>query len=391
MSVDYLTEDPIVPPNQKFVALSLWMNDDMKSVKLLKVNGAFSSIEEVEDQLKIITKKGHYNFYMEVGKWGAFDPLPNNCNLNDQLNDMMKRHLVYMHKKTFDFEQRKYIMIINNLNDNIQIKQNEMKDYEQNNNIESATKTNNQINELMKKVKEYKESLEEVDNKINNMEIDTKYENSKVPENFNQNVPLELKGTSKRQDELIPDQNWYCVSFLSEVGISLVGIKISGLFDTEESGKEHSLALRTINDSMNILVGKTFSWMPFNPEPDSIEAGESEYADPTLNDTMKKKKENEHKAKLFHEYRKYEEIKKNINNLITNKKKELDTTKETNDDHKIATIDDQIAKLEAKMKEYDDKSDEIAMQIDPNLVKNKYLQTSEEVKEDENKTKTMEI
>ena len=389
MSVDYLTEDPIVPPNQKFVVLSFWMNEDMKNVKLVKVSGAFPTIEEAQDQVKVITKKGHYNFYIEVGKWCAFDPLPNNNNLNDQLNDMMKRHLIQMHKKTFDFDQRKYLMIINNLNDNIQIKQNEMKDYEQNNNVELATKTNNQINELLKKLKEYKELLEEVDNKINNMEIDTKYENNKLPENFNQNVPLILKGTSKRQDELIPDQNWYCISFLNEEGNSLVGIKISGVFDIEESAKDHASSLRTINDSIDILIGKTFSWMPFNPDPNSIEAGESEYADPTLNETMKKKKENEHKAKLFHEYRKYEEIKKNIGNLITNKKKDLDITKETNDDHKIATIDDQIDKLEAKMKEYEEKSNEIAMQIDPNLVKNKTLQTVEELKEDE--TKIMEI
>ena len=389
MSVDYLTEDPIVPPNQKFVVLSFWMNEDMKNVKLVKVSGAFPTIEEAQDQVKVITKKGHYNFYIEVGKWCAFDPLPNNNNLNDQLNDMMKRHLIQMHKKTFDFDQRKYLMIKNNLNDNIQIKQNEMKDYEQNNNVELATKTNNQINELLKKLKEYKELLEEVDNKINNMEIDTKYENNKLPENFNQNVPLILKGTSKRQDELIPDQNWYCISFLNEEGNSLVGIKISGVFDIEESAKDHASSLRTINDSIDILIGKTFSWMPFNPDPNSIEAGESEYADPTLNETMKKKKENEHKAKLFHEYRKYEEIKKNIGNLITNKKKDLDITKETNDDHKIATIDDQIDKLEAKMKEYEEKSNEIAMQIDPNLVKNKTLQTVEELKEDE--TKIMEI
>jgi hypothetical protein len=391
MSVDYLTEDPIVPPNQKFVVISFWMNEDMKSVKLFKVSGAFQTVEEAQDQLKVISKKGHYNFYMEVGKWSAFDPLPNSGNLSDQLNEMMKRHLVQMHKKTCDFDQRKYLMIINNLNDNIQIKQNEMKEYEQNNNIELASKANNQINELMKKLKEYKEMLEVVDNKINNMNIDTKYENKNTPENFNQNVPLMLKGTSKRIDELIPDQNWYCVSFLAEEDKSLVGIKISGLFDTEESAKDQCSSLRTINDSVDIFLGKTFSWMPFNPESDSIEAGESDYADPTLNDTMKKKKENEHKAKLFHEYRKYEEIKKNIANLINNKKKELDITKETNDDHKIATIDEQIVKLEAKMKEYDSKSDEIAMQIDPNLVKNKNVQSIEEIKEDENKTKTMEI
>ena len=389
MSVDYLTKDAIIPPNQKFCVMSLWMDDDKKSIKYLKVSGAFLTVEEAQEQVQILKQPGHYNFVAEVGSWNAFDPVPNKGDLNDQLNKMMENYLVGMQKKNYDFEQRKYSMIINNVNDNIKIKQDELKEHEDKNDEKMVKKINEQLKSLMEKLKEYKEKLEVVENKLNNVIIDSKYEASIVSDDFNQNIPVKFTGTVKRTDEKVHNQEWYCVSFLTENGKSLVGIKISGCFETESAANDHSSALRDINESFNVLVGKLYEWSPFNPDPDSVEAGESEYADPQLNETMKKKKENEHKAKLYHEYRKNETIKKNIEDLINNKKKEHETSKkllekstDESAEKKVSTLDEQIKKLEDKMKEYEEKEKELALKIDPKLLAQKYGNKNET----ENKT-----
>ena len=148
---------------------------------------------------------------------------------------------------------------------------------------------------------------------------------------------------------------------MTEQNKSLVGIKVSGCFDTEEQADSQSAALRDINDSFNVHVGELYKWQPFNPDPDSAEAGESEYANPQLNDTMKKKKENEQKAKLYNEYRKNEDIKKDIEDLLDNKKKEL--TEATEISSNILNVDEQIKNLEDKLKEYNQKTEEYLQQL----------------------------
>lgn len=40
-----------------------------------------------------------------MGSWNAFDPLSNNGNLNDQLNNMMKLYLMNMHKKIMNMNK----------------------------------------------------------------------------------------------------------------------------------------------------------------------------------------------------------------------------------------------------------------------------------------------
>jgi hypothetical protein len=384
MSIDYLTNDPIIPTNQKYCVLSLYMNDDKKAIKCVKVSGAFLSLEEAQEQIQIIKEPGHYNFVAEIGSWNAFDPLPNKGDLNDQLNTMMQRYLISMHKKNYDFDQRKFTMIISNYDDNVKIKRDELKEYEEKKDDVMITKINDQIKNLLEKKAEYKLKLDLVEEKLNDIVIDTKYQASQATEitdNFNQNVPIKFEGKVNRTNEKLLNQNFYCISFLVEEGVSLVGIKVSGCFESDDSANNHSSALRDINESFNILVGKLYEWCPFNPDPDSVEAGSSEYSNPELNETMKKKNENEHKAKLYHEYRKNETIKKNVEDLISNKKKEnienkkklenLSENKDVSIENKVSSIDEQIKKLEEKMKEYESKEIELANQIDPKLLQYK--------------------
>lgn len=372
-SVDYLTNDPIIPDNQKYCCLSLFMMPNKKDIQLMKVSGAFNTVEEAQEQIQLLKEPGHYNFVAEIGSWNAFDPLPNSNNLNDQLNNMMQRYLVLMHRRDYEYNQRKYTSIIKNYNENIQTKMSELNGYEENKDTPMIEKTKSHIKSLEDKVKEYEEKLELVNKQLEEIVIDSKYETTNN-DTVNQNVPLAYQGKVNRNNEKIDGQNWYCVSFLTEEGKSLVGIKISGCFDTEENAKKHSDMLRNVNNSFDILVGELYKWYPFNPSPDSQEAGESEYCDEQLNKTMKKKKENEQKAKLYHEFRKNEEIKKNLEDMIHNKKAENEKNsknleKMKNQDMRlsiekeISDIDKLITKLEEKMVEYSNKGKELSDQI----------------------------
>lgn len=365
--VDYLIKDSILPENQNYCVMSLFMNEDKNIIKYIRVSGGFKTIEEAQEQTQLLKEPGHYNFVAEMGTWNAFDPLVNKGDLNEQLNNMMKIYLMNMHKKNYEYEQRKYEMIIKNMIDNIKVKEDELKEYISNENENMILKITEQIKQLENKIKEYEDNLKSVNLKLNNIVIDSKYESIEITDNFNQNIPIKYEGIVKRTEENVPGQNWYCVSFLTEPSKTLVGIKISGCFNTEEQADTNSSALRNINDSFNVHVGELYKWQPFNPDPDSSEAGESEYANPQLNDTMKKKKENEQQAKLYTEYRKNELIKKNIEELLDTKKKEqYENTNEVsnlhNEDSK-KNIDDEIKKLEDKLKEYNQKTDEYIQKV----------------------------
>ena len=361
--IDYLSNDSIIPENQRYSVMSLFMDDNKTTIKYIRVSGGFTTIDEAQEQTQLLKEPGHYNFVAEIGTWNAFDPLPNKGNLNDQLNTMMKLYLMNMHKKNHEYEQRKYEMVIKNMADNIKIKNEELLEYLSKNDDKMISKTQEQIKNLEEKDKEYNEKLEAINLKLKNTVIDSKYESTENIDDFTQNVPIKYEGSIKRTEEKIQGQNWYCVSFLTDKNKSLVGIKLSGCFDTEVQADSHSSSLRDINDSFNVHVGELYKWQPFNPDPDSAEAGESEYANPQLNDTMKKKKENEQKAKLYQEYRKNELIKKNIEDLLDNKKKEKDDVLINNTNDDTLSLEEQIKKLEDKLKEYSLKAEEFMEQV----------------------------
>ena len=407
-SPDYLPKDAILPENQNFCCLSLFMNDDMKTIKYLKVSGAFKNIEDAKEQIQLLKEnRGHYNFVAEMGAWNAFDPVPNSNDLNDELNAMMHRYLVNVHRNNLEFEKRKYNMIAKNIEENAQVKTSELEQENKNlveldNEIktlqenvldnEEYTKSVETKNKLREEKVEYIEKLKlqiknfdtkkeenlakekEITDKLANIKYEDLVINKRVDASENQNKPIPFDGVVKRQKEKIENQNWYCVSFLTEENKSLAGVKISGCFNTNEQADNHSRSLRDINDSISILVGELYKWQPFNPSPDSVEAGESEYANPQLNETMKNKKENEKKAQLYHEFRKNDMIRKNLEDSLTDKvseKEEIAKKLEgiSNEQTRLSVsnelliLEEQIQKLENKKKEYLDKEAELSEKI----------------------------
>lgn len=392
--IDYLLKDPIIPDNQNFCCMSLWLSDDKKTIKYIRVSGSFKTIEEAKEQVALLgDNKGHFNFCAEVGAWNAFDPQPNRGDLNDQLNLMMKKYLMESQKKNLEFEKRKYSMIVKNIRENRSVKEEVLNKLIEENNEKNAKEIES-IRESLKsfdeKIKENEEKEKNYDEKIKNMVIILPTENTDLPVE-DQNKPIIFEGTVKRTSEKIPNQDWYCVSFLTEENKSLVGIKISGCFESENTANDHSKALRDINNNFSILVGELYKWCPFNPDPDSSEAGESEYANEKLNETMKGKKENEKKAQMFHEYRKYELINKNLEDSLSNKSIEKDELKkkleESSNENKLSyqekllELENQIQKLESKKKEISEKEAELAEKVGINELQNRYSSLNKETKE----------
>jgi len=89
---------------------------------------------------------------------------------------------------------------------------------------------------------------------------------------------------------------------------------------------------------------------------------------------MKGKKENEKKAQMFHEYRKYELINKNLQESLSSKVTEKDTiAKElentTSNENKLSyqekllELEKQIEKLEGKKKEITEKESELSEKL----------------------------
>ena len=79
------------------------------------------------------------------------------------------------------------------------------------------------------------------------------------------------------------------------------GIKIRGVFPTQQEAELRAKLLREIDPNFDVYVGPVGLWMPW--EPDAYKTGRVEYLEEELNELMAKKKENEDKAKDYFDKR----------------------------------------------------------------------------------------
>lgn len=156
-------------------------------------------------------------------------------------------------------------------------------------------------------------------------------------------------------------QNFICISFLTdkENKTTLSGIKIRGAFATYEEACAHAKKLQSVDEYFNVFVGEMGKWLPFDPNPDSEAVNDSEYANEQLNNMMKSYMENQEKAKIYHEQRKNEMVRKNVLDNLNTRQQNLDEIKKKmnktkNQEEKdslqknVEEIENQIAKMEEK-------------------------------------------
>ena len=124
-------------------------------------------------------------------------------------------------------------------------------------------------------------------------------------------------------------QNFMCISFLTdkENKTTLSGVKVRGVFTTYEEACAHAKKLQSVDEYFNVFVGEMGKWLPFDPSPDSEAVKDSEYANEQLNSMMKSYMENQEKAKIYHEQRKNEMVRKNILDNLDTRQQNLDEIK----------------------------------------------------------------
>ena len=168
------------------------------------------------------------------------------------------------------------------------------------------------------------------------------------------------------EDTLIPEnQNFMCISFLSDVEnkLSLKGVKVRGSFKTLEEAQEHAKKLQSIDQAHNVFVGEVGKWVAFNPDVNSKEAGDPEYANEQLNKMMKDYSKNQEQASLVNEERKFKDMQKNIEESIDVTNTTMDELKqqllETTDDNEITDLNKKLSNIDERLKELTSKKDDI--------------------------------
>jgi hypothetical protein len=116
---------------------------------------------------------------------------------------------------------------------------------------------------------------------------------------------------------------------------SVRGFKFCGAFPYEEAAVERANFLaENVERGVDHFVGKSFEWLPFDPNPDAIK--DIRYLNKELNELMKRKKENEEMKDKFFEERKRELVTKatdqNKNLKAELKKKYTDRKKQLTDE-----------------------------------------------------------
>ena len=115
-NIDYLTEDTIIPKNQKYVCISFLSDKENKTtLNGIKIRGVFATIEEASEHAKKLQSIDKYFnvFVGEVGKWLPYDPSPTSDKAGDpeyaqdQLNNLMKGYLENQNKAKI-FQESKF-------------------------------------------------------------------------------------------------------------------------------------------------------------------------------------------------------------------------------------------------------------------------------------------
>lgn len=136
---------------------------------------------------------------------------------------------------------------------------------------------------------------------------------------------------------------------------SVRGIKVRGVFPTQQEAELRCKMLREVDPNHDVYVGPVGLWVPFHPE--AYKTGRVEYLEKELNDLMHEKQKNENVAKQAFDERvkqsKLEAIERNMqlasenNNTLTqtiNEKGELISVENANSQEKTlgvnATLDE---------------------------------------------------
>ena len=108
---------------------------------------------------------------------------------------------------------------------------------------------------------------------------------------INSNISDEYKNFTDEHEERLDKEFGEKHDFQTSVR----GIKVRGVFPTQQEAELRCKMLRQVDPNHDIYVGPVGTWIPFHPE--AYKTGKVEYMEETLNELMSEKKKNEEKAK----------------------------------------------------------------------------------------------
>jgi len=180
------------------------------------------------------------------------------------------------------------------------------------------------------------------------------------------------------EDSSLPEgQRFLCISFLSDPDekLTLKGVKVRGVFSTVDEASAQAKKIQDIDKYHNVFVGEMGKWLAFDPDVNSEAAGNPEYANEKLNDIMQGYMKNQEKSKVFHEQRKYEQLRKSLGETIDNQNEnmkelqqkileEQDEKEVDNLNERLDLIKKQIKELEEKKSEYTKKENKLKKKLE---------------------------
>ena len=159
------------------------------------------------------------------------------------------------------------------------------------------------------------------------------------------------------EDPLLTNQKYVCVSFLTpnqvktDKKIEVLGLKIRGVYDTFEEAQKRANKIRNFDPAFNVYVGEVGKWLAFNDDPEL--AKDEDYSNKELNKLMKNYKEQQERAKDYHEERKQTMIDK----ATVDKKNNLEKQNDLNEAKQIFNEKDEY--FEKIMRELNEVNKEI--------------------------------
>ena len=202
--VDYLTEDTLLPEEQKYVCISFLADKDKKTtVTGVKIRGVFAKYEEASNHAKKIQSTDPHNhvYVGECGKWLPYDPDPNSKAAgnpeyqNQELNNIMKAQIVNQEKSKIHHEKRKNEMISKNLQQNIMTRKSnkeqlvsEIDKAETDQEKESIQKTLDNIDQEIIKLEEKKKEASDQVKKYEKKLSESSEMSKLMKPNYNENI-----------------------------------------------------------------------------------------------------------------------------------------------------------------------------------------------------------
>lgn len=103
---------------------------------------------------------------------------------------------------------------------------------------------------------------------------------------------------------------------------SMRGIKIRGSYSTKEEATERAKKLQLIDSGFNVFVGEVGKWLPWDPNADGVQ--DEVFQNTQLNDMMEKYEENNVNRDIFYEEQKREKIKAAREEVLKKKREEAE-------------------------------------------------------------------